>query len=127
MADSADLPLLSSAALLVDQSSLSGEFRPVSKDEVGALPVSTGLGDRTNMLHAGTVIAEGRGVGVVVATRSGTQLGLVGVSLQTSTATQPPLVLRLQIPARQIAIATARGRYSPAHRPEANRAHPGPN
>ncbi|MDB5697511.1 MAG: cation-transporting P-type ATPase [Alphaproteobacteria bacterium] len=107
MAVSADLRLLSSSALLVDESSLSGESLPVSKAEVGVLPVSSGLGDRANMLHAGTVIAEGRGAGVVVATGSGTQLGAIGVSLQSSTATQPPLVLRLQILARQIAIATA--------------------
>jgi Ca2+-transporting ATPase len=107
MAVAADLRLLSSSALLVDESSLSGESLPVPKDEAGTLPVSSGLGDRANMLHAGTVIAEGRGAGVVVATGSGTQLGQIGVSLESSTATQPPLVLRLQILARQIAIATA--------------------
>ena len=102
MAVSADLRLLSGSALFVDESSLSGESLPVSKGEVGALPLSSGLGDRPNMLHAGTVIAQGRGAGVVVSTGSNTQLGVIGASLRSSTATPPPLVLRLQKLARKV-------------------------
>ncbi|MGZ8362132.1 MAG: cation-translocating P-type ATPase, partial [Allosphingosinicella sp.] len=61
------------------------------------------LADRPTMLHAGTLVAEGRGSGVAVATGAQTELGLIQASLGASLATPPPLVLRLQRLSRQVA------------------------
>lgn len=106
MAVPADIRLSSTANLRVDQSTFSGESMAVAKDEAATLPMSTPPGDRTTMLLAGTMVDEGRGVGVVVATGSDTALGAIDASLRDVKATPPPLVLRLERLARQISIAT---------------------
>jgi Ca2+-transporting ATPase len=106
MAVPADIRLSSSAGLRVDQSTFSGKSMAVGKDEAAALPERTPPGERTTMLLAGTMIDEGRGVGVVVATGADTALGAIDASLRDTRATPPPLVLRLDRLARQISIAT---------------------
>ena len=106
MAVPADIRLSSSATLKVDQSTFSGESVAVTKDEAATLAERTSPGDRTTMLLAGTMIEEGRGVGVVVATGADTALGAIDASLRDTKATPPPLVLRLDRLARQISIAT---------------------
>lgn len=105
MAVPADIRLLSSSGLFADESLLSGESLPVLKDATARLARTTGLADRTTMVHAGSTIAEGRGVGVAVATGLRTQLGQIQASLDQSTAEPPPLLLQLRGLARQIAIA----------------------
>jgi len=106
MAVPADLRLSSSAHLLVNQSTFSGESAPVAKDDDGEVLPAAAPGDRTTMLHAGTMVAEGRGAGVVVATGAQTQLGGIDASLRSTSPTPPPLVTRLNRLARQISIAT---------------------
>lgn len=104
MAVPADLRLLSSNGLFADESLLSGESLPVSKDWRAEIGAAAGLADRTTILHAGTTISEGRGTGVAVATGLRTELGRIEASLDQSTAEPPPLLLQLRDLARQIAI-----------------------
>ena len=106
MAVPADIRLSSSAALRVDQSTFTGESVAVSKDQAVLLPDRTPPGERTTMVLAGTMIEQGRGAGVVVATGADTALGAIDASLRTAKATPPPLVIRLDRLARQISIAT---------------------
>ena len=106
MAVPADIRLSSSAALRVDQSTFTGESVAVLKDEAAPLNERTPPGDRTTMLLAGTMIDEGRGAGVVVATGADTALGAIDASLRDTEATPPPLVVRLNRLARQISIAS---------------------
>ena len=103
MAVPADARLLSSSGLSADESSLTGESMPAGKDAGQLADRSAGLADRPNMVFAGTIIAEGRGSAVVVATGSATALGSIDASLRNAAAPAPPLVLRLQRLARQIA------------------------
>ncbi|MGZ8348051.1 MAG: HAD-IC family P-type ATPase, partial [Allosphingosinicella sp.] len=103
MAVPADLRLLSSRALFADESMLSGESLAVRKEAEAEVDRSAMLADRPTMLHAGTLVAEGRGSGVAVATGAQTELGLIQASLGASLATPPPLVLRLQRLSRQVA------------------------
>ena len=105
MAVPADLRLLSSAGLLVDESLLTGESLPVQKDAAARLAPVTVLADRTTMLYAGSTISEGRGLGVAVATGLRTELGLIQLSLDQSTAEPPPLLIQLRRLARHIAVA----------------------
>lgn len=100
----ADARLLSSSGLSADESSLTGESMPVGKDAGQLVDNSAGLADRPNMVFAGTIIAEGRGSAVVVATGSATALGSIDASLRNAAAPAPPLVLRLQRLAHQIAV-----------------------
>lgn len=106
MAVPADIRLSSSSALCVDQSTFTGESVAVAKDQAALLPAATPPGERTTMVLAGTMIEQGRGVGIVVATGAATALGAIDASLRTAKATPPPLVVRLDRLARQISIAT---------------------
>ena len=104
MAVPADLRLLSSNGLFADESLLTGESLPVSKDAWAEIGPETALADRTTVLHAGTTIAQGRAAGVVVATGLRTELGRIEAALDPSMAEPPPLLLQLQVLARQIAV-----------------------
>lgn len=102
----ADIRLWSSRDLHVDQSMFSGESVPVAKNHADRLDPGTVLGDRTTMILAGTMVDQGRGAGIVVATGSATELGAINATLRETPATPPPLVLQLKRLARQISIAT---------------------
>ena len=106
MAVPADIRLSSSSALRVDQSTFTGESVAVAKDQAALLPERTAPGERTTMVLAGTMIEQGRGGGIVVATGADTALGAIDESLRTAKATPPPLVIRLDRLARQISLAT---------------------
>jgi Ca2+-transporting ATPase len=58
------------------------------------------------MLLAGTMVDQGRGAGIVVATGTQTELGSIDAALRTTEPTPPPLVMQLTRLARQISIAT---------------------
>jgi len=104
MAVPADARLISDNGLLVDESLLSGESLPVAKDAGASIGAAAGLADRTTMVHAASTIAQGRGIGVVVATGLHTELGRIQASLDQSAVEPPPLLLQLRGLARQIAI-----------------------
>ncbi|WP_048886525.1 cation-translocating P-type ATPase [Aurantiacibacter atlanticus] len=104
----ADLRLLSSLGLRIDESLMTGESAPAAKDAQAFIEMDTPPGDRLTMAHAGTTVVEGRGVGVVVATGTETLLGEIGTTLAaaTRTAVDTPLVRRMGLLARQISLAT---------------------
>ncbi|MDX1655198.1 MAG: HAD-IC family P-type ATPase, partial [Candidatus Competibacteraceae bacterium] len=89
----ADLRLLESGDLGTDESLLTGESTSVSKDAGAQLEEDTPLGDRTNLVHAGTTVADGRGRGVVVRTGRATEVGKIAESLSEESE-PPPLVVR---------------------------------
>jgi cation-transporting ATPase F len=63
----ADLRLIRETGLGADESALTGESVPVTKDEV-VLPADTPVADRRNMLYSGTLVTSGTGAGITVAT-----------------------------------------------------------
>lgn len=77
----ADIRLIDSVDLKVDESPLTGESEPVLKDYSAVLPEDTGIHSRTNMLFMGTYIYSGKCRGVVVATGSRTELGKIAEKL----------------------------------------------
>ena len=91
----ADGRLTTSINLQVDESALTGESVPVEKQTV---PLDTGdlaIGDRTNMVYAGTAVTYGRGRAIVVATAMQTEFGRIAHMLQTVETAQTPLQANL--------------------------------
>jgi Ca2+-transporting ATPase len=91
----ADARLIEAFGLRVQESSLTGESVPVEKAAGGPLPEATSLGDRRSIVHAGTVVAAGRGAALVVATGMQTQLGRIARMLERSPPETTPLQRRL--------------------------------
>ncbi|MGE3255352.1 cation-transporting P-type ATPase [Pseudonocardia sp.] len=72
----ADLRLARQAELRIDESALTGESLPASKDEA-VLPEAIPVADRRNMAYSGSLVTTGSGAGVVVATGGDTELGKI--------------------------------------------------
>lgn len=101
----ADLRLLFSHGLEIDESLLTGESLPVLKDARWSGAAATALGDRRNMAYAGAVVARGRGRGVAVATGGGTVVGHLALDVTAAARGRPPLLVRLERFTRAIGAA----------------------
>lgn len=84
----ADLRLVRSDLLTVDESSLTGESLPVQKD-VSTFPEDAPLADRADVAHLGTLITHGAGSGLVVATGPRTHMGAIASSLSRRSPDTP--------------------------------------
>jgi Ca2+-transporting ATPase len=73
----ADLRLVETHMLRVNEASLTGESVTVEKEGKLVLPQATELADRRNCAFAGTAVAYGRGSGIVVAIGEETQIGRI--------------------------------------------------
>jgi Ca2+-transporting ATPase len=91
----ADMRLIEAAQMSAAEASLTGESVPVDKD-VEALPEGdVPLGDRADMVFRGTQIVAGRGVGVVTAIGTDTELGKIATLLEETDEVKTPLQKRL--------------------------------
>lgn len=91
----ADVRLIEAVNLRVEEAALTGESVPVEKNASLILDSSASLGDRRNTAFMGTVVAYGRGKGVVTSTGMHTQLGLIANMLQAVDEEQTPLQRKL--------------------------------
>ena len=92
----ADLRLLKSAELKIEESALTGESVPAEKDAGARCPQNAPLGERKNMAFASTGVASGAGVGVVAATGMDTAMGRIAHMLEHEQSPQTPLQQRLK-------------------------------
>ncbi len=99
----ADVRLLHTNNLTSDEALLTGESLPVEK-RPGKLAEDLPVSDRGNMAFAGSVVASGRGSGVVVATGSRTEVGKIAGSVTATQTTKPPLVIRMEKFSRQVSV-----------------------
>ncbi len=90
----ADIRLIECSALRTDESLLTGESDLVDKDTVDTLPADAPLAERLNCLFAGTMVRQGRGEGIVVATATHTAVGTIAADLNRPQP-DPPIVQRL--------------------------------
>ena len=102
----ADLRLLEGREMTVDESLLTGESTPVTKDAGLRLEAATPIAERRNMLFAGSTLLVGRALGLVAATGGRTEIGRIAEALIGAEALPPPLVQRLERFSRNIGIAT---------------------
>lgn len=100
----ADLRLLSSNALLIQEAILTGESVAVLK-QVAPVAASAALGDRTCMAYSGTLVTSGQGRGVVVATGAQTEIGRISGLLAKVEPLVTPLVQQMSIFARWLTLA----------------------
>lgn len=92
----ADIRLLDSSSLKIQEASLTGESEPTDKDADDLHAADCALGDRSNMAYAATYVTYGRGYGVVVETGMHTQVGQIAHMIDSQDAFDTPLKRKLQ-------------------------------
>lgn len=94
---SADIRILHSNNLMVDESLLTGESVDIHKDsEFTTEDENLIIAEQKNMLFAGTFISSGRGEGVAVATGAHTQTGKIAQLLSKKTEAKIPLLEKME-------------------------------
>ena len=91
----ADLRLLESPNLRIQEAALTGEAEAVEKHNQDLPAENLPLADRKNMAFLGTNVTYGRGLGIVVSTGMQTELGKIAALLQEVTTHDTPLQKRL--------------------------------
>jgi Ca2+-transporting ATPase len=87
----ADLRLLHSASLRIDEAALTGESGPIDKVHGALDEPDVAVGDRRNIAHKGTHVTYGHGLGVVIATGMRTEFGKIARLLQQTKLVETPL------------------------------------
>ncbi len=90
----ADLRLLHSRSLRIDESALTGESLPVDKS-IDVLGHDTSLADRANMVYSSTLVTYGTAVGVVVATGDDTEIGCISELIASAEILDTPLTRKI--------------------------------
>ena len=91
----ADIRLVSSFNLKVDESSLTGETIPVEKNTAVIRNKKIADSDILNMVFSSTVVTNGHGEGIVVETGMNTKVGKIASLLTNSSKEDTPLQKRL--------------------------------
>jgi len=92
----ADMRLVSTVNLKVEEASLTGESVPVEKHAAAVLDKEIPLGDRKNSAFMSTMVTYGRGRGLVTGTGMNTQIGMIAEMIQSYEDEDTPLQLKLQ-------------------------------
>ncbi len=99
----ADLRLVEALNLRMDESALTGESLPVSKD-IAPVDAETPLAERSSIVWTGTAVTNGRAQGVVVATGMTTEFGRIAHLTQTVGKETTPLQRKLAKLGKQLGI-----------------------
>ena len=91
----ADLRLVDVKNLRTEEAALTGESVPVDK-ATDAVSEKATVGDREGMAFSGTLVAAGRGTGVVVATGSHTEMGRINQMMAAVSALETPLLRQIK-------------------------------
>ena len=85
----ADIRLIESAGLMVDEAMLTGESLPVEKEASVVLQADTPLHARSNCLYKGTTLVRGKALGMVFTTGRNTELGKIAQRVQEESPESP--------------------------------------
>jgi Ca2+-transporting ATPase len=100
----ADLRLLEAVNLRIQEAALTGESEPIEKHTAALSGEDLPIGDRRNMGYMGTIITQGRGLALVVATGMQTELGKIAELIQGVKQENTPLQRRLDALGKNLAI-----------------------
>ena len=100
----ADIRLLDSRNLQIDESSLTGESVAVEKDAEAVYDTEVGIGDRSNSAFSSSIVTYGHGEGVITATGHETQIGQIATSLDSVADKETPLQRQLKDLSKKLAI-----------------------
>ncbi|HDQ26636.1 MAG TPA: HAD family hydrolase [bacterium] len=100
----ADLRLIETNSLEIDESFLTGESMAALKNTV-KLPEKIGVSDRVNSAFAGASVTKGRGKGVVVSTGTATEVGKISETVTGEEGAKAPLIIRMERFSQQISVA----------------------
>lgn len=87
----ADLRIAKAYNLKIQEAALTGESEPVDKTDHPLDQEDPPLGDRLNIAYMGTMVTNGRGIGITVATGMQTELGKIAHLLSTVEHKRAPL------------------------------------
>ncbi|MBN9230358.1 MAG: cation-transporting P-type ATPase [Legionella sp.] len=99
----ADVRLIKSHGLTIQEAILTGESVPVEK-HIHPVSRNAALGDRSCMAFSGTLVTNGQGKGIVVETGSTTQIGCISGLLSQVESLTTPLVLQMGLFAKWLTL-----------------------
>jgi len=100
----ADLRLIETFNLEINESALTGEAKPAKKDASLVLDEKTPLGDLKNMAFKDASVSFGRGRGIVVKTGKDTEIGKISTLIQTAPHNETPLSIELDKVAKKLTL-----------------------
>ena len=100
----ADLRLIESVNLKIQEAALTGESVPVEKDAEAVLPEDAPIGDRINMAYSSCSVTYGHGKGVVTAIGNQTEVGKIASMIQAVPDMRTPMQIRLDKLGKTLAI-----------------------
>jgi Ca2+-transporting ATPase len=100
----ADLRLIDVIRLEADESAMTGESVPVSKNTEPIYMEDPAIGDLRNMAFMGTLIVSGRGQGIVTSTGTRTQLGKISHEVSRVRSAASPLQTKMSHLSRRIGV-----------------------
>lgn len=100
----ADARIIHSSNLEIDESMLTGEAEASSKNSQKIQTEDCPLAERKNMLYSGTMIVEGRVIGIVTAIGDKTEMGKIANELKEESNSQTPLQQKLADLGKRISI-----------------------
>jgi len=103
----ADLRLLEAVNLRIQEAALTGESEAIEKHTTALSGEDLPLGDRRNMGYMGTIVTQGRGLALVVATGMQTELGKIADLIQQVKQENTPLQRRLDALGKNLAFIGA--------------------
>lgn len=90
----ADLRLIDSVNLKIQEAALTGESLPVDKN-TATISENAPIGDRVNMAFSSCSVTYGRGLGIVVATGERTEVGKIAAMIKSVPDMRTPMQIRL--------------------------------
>ena len=91
----ADLRIITADSVMIDESPLTGESHAVEKKVSTLDTIPSSPGDALNMAFSGTLVTEGSGKGIAMATGMSTEMGRIAALIQEVETHSTPLQKRL--------------------------------